>query len=252
MISLVVGRDRRGAARRESDPAVAWRPLAAAQAGVVARWQLLDAGLTAGQVTALLDSRRWAGLFPGVYATFTGTVGDEARLWAAVLVAGRGAVLGGVAALTLAGVPLALPDVLTVCVPADRTPRSWPGVRVVRRRGLAHAAHPAASPPRLRVEEALLDATDATGRPAAVVDLVLRTTTSRCTTPARMLLALSGRARHRHRALLAELLGEAAGGVGSFLERRYLRTVERPHGLPRGTRNRQEPTTGPTGARRKP
>ena len=250
MISHMVGRDRRCAARRESDPAGVWRPLALAQAGVVGRRQLLDAGLTAGQVSALLDARRWVGLFPGVYATFTGPLTDEARLWAAVLVAGRGAALGGEAALALAGVPVPLPDVLTVCVPADRTPRSWPGVRVVRRRGLAHAVHPALAPPRLRVEQSLLDVTDAASRPTVVIDLVLRSTTSRCTTPARMLLALSGRPRHAHRALLTGLLGEAAGGVGSPLERLFLRTVERAHGLPRGTRNRQEQTVGRTGARR--
>ena len=50
--------------------------------------------------------------------------------------------------------------------------------------------------------------------------------------PSTILLALDGRGRVRHRALVVDVLAEVAAGVESPLERRYRRDVERAHGLP--------------------
>ena len=152
----MVGRDRR-VVRNDAGSERAWQRLAAEQAGVVARRQLIELGLTRGQVGALLDSRRWTGLFPGVYATFTGPVSDEARAWAACLAAGEGAVLGGETALWLEKVLPEPPARVTVCVPAERHVTRPPGVRVLRLRRLDELVHPARRPPRLRVEQAVLD-----------------------------------------------------------------------------------------------
>ncbi len=245
MLGAVVGRDRRATAR--ATRLDRWQVLAAEQAGVVARRQLLELGYGEGQVGALLDRHRWDAVRPGVYLTFGGEPAPRAKAWAALLAAGPGAALGGTTALWLWGVLPDPPDAVTVCIPDDRHVVAGAGVRVVRRRRLDDVVHPSASPQRLRLEAALLDATD-TPSTVTLIDLVLRATNSRRTTPARILLALAGRNRHRHRALLHDVLGEAAEGVGSALERRYLRTVERPHGLPRGRRNRQERRSdGPTG-----
>jgi hypothetical protein len=52
---------------------------------------------------------------------------------------------------------------------------------------------------------------------------------------------LDRRARHRHRALLQDLLTEVAGGAHSPLELRFVRDVERPHGLPHGDRQSSRP-----------
>lgn len=225
----------------------AWQRLAAEQAGVVSREQLLAAGCTVGQVGALLDARRWTGLHLGVYAVFTGPVPNMTRAWAAVLHAGSGAALGGTAALWLWGVLDAPPKRLTVCIPWERRVRPPDGVVVVRRRRLNEAVHPVGSPPRVRLEEALLDVVRATPRPGQVVDLVIRATATRRTTPARIRAALAQRPRIRHRALLTEILGEVAEGVQSALESRYRRAVERTHGLPRAERNRPEPVVDETG-----
>ena len=62
---------------------------------------------------------------------------------------------------------------------------------------------------------------------------------SRRTSAARLQHALEARSRHGRRALLSELLGDVALGVESPLELRYLRDVERPHGLPQGDRQHQ-------------
>jgi very-short-patch-repair endonuclease len=59
---------------------------------------------------------------------------------------------------------------------------------------------------------------------------------TRRTTAARLRLALDARSRHSRRLLLRELLADVADGVESPLELRYLRDVERAHGLPEGRR----------------
>ncbi|WP_143448642.1 hypothetical protein [Kineosporia sp. A_224] len=205
----------------------------------MSREQLLATGCTVGQVGALLDARRWTGLHLGVYAVFTGPVPAMTQAWAAVLHAGRGAALGGTAALWLWGVLDSPPKRLTVCIPWERRVRAPTGVVVVRRRRLDEVVHPVGSPPRVRLEEALLDVVR-NAPPGQVVDLVIRATATRRTTPGRIRAALVQRPRIRHRALLAEMLGEVTEGVQSALESRYRRAVERAHELPRAERNRPE------------
>lgn len=161
-------------------------------------------------------------------------------MWAALLHAGKGAVVGGASALWLCGVLDAAPATVTVCLPARRRMTPVPGVRFVRRRRLAGAAHPASSPPRLRVEEAVLDVADAAHRAEDVVDVVVRAVQRRVTTADRLRAALHSRSRHRWRRLLGLVLEDVVTGVRSALEREYLRTVERPHHLPPASYNPAE------------
>lgn len=236
-----------GQADRPAKPS--WERLAAAQSGVLARRQLLTLGLSDEAVEARLRRGQWVRLHPGIYLTFTGPVPALAQAWGAVLAAGDRAVLGGRTALWLWGVLNVPETVVTVCVPGDRRVVAPAGVQVRRRRRLDDLAHPAVRPPRLRVEEAVLDVT-AEGTEGEVVDLVLRATSGRRTTPDRIAAALRRRHRHPHRALLQDLLDESAEGVQSPLELRYRRGVERAHGLPRGERNVPERVVGRTGASR--
>lgn len=238
-----------GAERQAPGPS-SWQDLAADQAGVVTRAQLLELGLTRGAIDARVTGQRWARLHPGVFITFTGPVPDTARTWAALLAAGDDAALGGRTALWLWGVIDAPEAVVTVCIPATRRAVTPSGTRILRRCRLREQVHPVAMPRRLRLEEALLDVTDEVDGEAEVVGLVLRATSSRRTTAARVLEALGRRRQHRHRALLGELLAEVVEGVQSPLERRYRRGVERAHGLPRGEYNAGERAVGRSGARR--
>lgn len=91
------------------------------------------------------------------------------------------------------------------------------------------------NPPRLLVEDTVLDLC-AGGGPDDAVTWLTAAVRDRLTTPARLVRALRGRARHPHRALLLGLLADVAAGVESYLELLYLRDVERPHGLPPGDR----------------
>ena len=230
----MVGKGERAAGRRHGRP---WSELAEAQAGVVSRVQLLDLGLSSGAIASRLRSGRWSRLLPGVYLTWAGPRSDLANVWAAVLYAGGASAAGGLSALWLWGVVPAPPDVLTVCVPTSRRVRAQPGLRVVVRRGWEGAVHPAALPPRLRVEDALLDVVATADDEARVVDLVLRAVNGRHTTAARLLSALARRSRMRWRRLVEELATEVEDGVRSALELRWARDVERRHGLPQAERN---------------
>ena len=58
------------------------------QSGVLARWQALELGLSPDLIRERLRRGRWQKVYPGVYACFTGTIGRQPALWAAVLHAG--------------------------------------------------------------------------------------------------------------------------------------------------------------------
>jgi hypothetical protein len=151
-----------------------------------------------------------------------------------VLLGGDDAILGGKAAAHLHGLVEMPPKVITVLVPhgTKRTARGpW---QFVQERESARR-HPRGAPPRLDVEETVLDLCDVLDR-ARVVDLVTRAVQTRKTTADRLCSRLCERPRHGQRRLLLELLTEVADGAESPLELRYLGDVERRHGLPAGRR----------------
>jgi hypothetical protein len=102
------------------------------QAGVVCRAQAMRAGMSALQIDRLVARRRWVPLLPRVYRASEYRLTDEARLWAAVLWAGDGAVPCGRAALWWHGLLPAAPQTITLTVPG-RCPDPRPGVDVCRR-----------------------------------------------------------------------------------------------------------------------
>jgi hypothetical protein len=212
--------------------------LSAGQAGIVARRQLTEIGIRRPIVRSQMRLKRWRRVLPGVYATFTGPLPDLARVWAAVLYAGPNSAASHDSAAWLAGLRADLPDRLDVCVAHGHRHRaSRRTVRVHQSRHLAARLHPARRPPQTNLEDTILDLTDATSSSRTVIDLVLHACQQRQTTAARLSLKMRSRKRLRWRVLLKEVLTEVRDGVLSPLERRYLRDVERAHGLPKGTRN---------------
>jgi hypothetical protein len=63
------------------------------QAGVITRKQAIGHGMSTGAIAWKLRSGRWQQAYHGVYATFTGPLSRTAELWAAVLYAGKDAML---------------------------------------------------------------------------------------------------------------------------------------------------------------
>jgi hypothetical protein len=214
------------------------RQLLASQGHVVARQQAIDLGLG---VEALRNRARygdWQRLLTGVYADFTGAPTREAQVWAALLRAGPGAAASHWTAAERHGIVDKPGAAIHLTVPADRHPARWapiPGVVIHRSRFLEQAVHPAMSPPCTRVEHTVLDLIEASAAFEEAYDWICRAVGRRRTTSARLREAMATRPRMRWRPDLELALGDAQGALSVF-ERRYLRGVERPHGLPTATR----------------
>jgi hypothetical protein len=206
------------------------------QRGVLSRRQALDIGMTGDLIKSMLRSGRWRQLHRGVYATFTGEPCRAAMQWAVVLRAGQGAVLSHHTAAELDGLAWKRSAVIHVSVPAERRVAAIPGVMVHRSERVAEARHPSLLPPRTRIEETVLDLTQVSDAFDDAFEWLCRACGGRLTTPQRLASAMAVRKKLRWRGSLAAALDEVAGGVHSGLEYRYVRDVERPHGLPRGTR----------------
>lgn len=209
------------------------------QAGVVSRAQARRCGTTDSRIAAQIRTGRWQRVFPGVVATFTGDMPWPARLWAALLYAGTGAVLSHRTAAELHGLVDQRPGPVHVSVPHTRRVVARHGLVVHRVSDPRRLRHPARVPPRTTVEETVLDLA-ASGRSLdEAVGWLLTAVGSRLTTPGRIADAMRNRGRMRWRRDLAAALADAAAGCHSVLEYRYRRFVERAHRLPAGVRQQR-------------
>lgn len=210
--------------------------LAGFQARVVTREQALGLGLSRHALARLTGNGEWTQLARGAYLTAAVEPTWDALAWAGVLLGGQGARLGPRASAFKHGLRPA-PETVDVLVPAARPIRIGGPWRFQREGDGVRSPRTVGSPPRLTVEDTVLDLCDE-GGPGEVVSLVTTVCQKRLTTTDRLLRALRARSRHRHRKLLLDLLAEVAAGCESALEVHYARDVERAHGLPRGERQR--------------
>jgi len=214
------------------------------QAGVISRGQVLEAGGAEHDVARLLRRREWARVYPGVYVEHTGPLTSEQREWAAILYYAPAA-LGGETALQKYGVRVGTRATSTadsaIWLAVDRSRRlqERPGVKLQRVTDLERRTMTNLSPPRIRLEHAVLDIAAAADDQATAVAVLADACRSRRTTAPRLLDALEKRPRLRHRRLLRRILCDVAQGVHSVLEHMYLTRVERPHALPTARRQRQ-------------
>lgn len=209
------------------------------QEGVLRMTQATGAGMAADSVRNQVRNGRWQKIQRGVYATFTGTPSRRAELWAALLRAGPDAVLSHQTAAELYGLLDNPSPVIHVTVPHETNPArrgKIPGVVVHRSRSISRTRHPALTPPRTRVEETVLDLIECSKSFDEAYDWICRAIGGRRTTAERLRAALDGRPRFRWRRDIELALGDASEGVLSLLELRYVRGVERPHGLPAAKR----------------
>ena len=206
------------------------------QCGVVTRDQALAGGLTADAIRARLRSGRWQLLHRAVYLTYSGPVPRTAQRWAAVLRAGQGAAVSHHTAAELHGLLDHRADAVHVSVPATRRVTAIPGVVVHRSRELDVARHPSRLPPQTRVEETVVDLTQTCASLEDAIGWVAKACGRRLTRPERILAVLVRRRSAKWRAELIDMLRDVADGAHSALEIRYLRDVERAHGLPPASR----------------
>ena len=209
------------------------------QSGVISRKQAILGGMEPDVIDGLLRSRRWQWLQRGSYAVFTGQPPREATLWAALLRAGPGAALSHQTAAELFRLTDRPSSLIHLTIPAGRRVDGIAGAVIHRSARVEEARHPALLPPRTRIEETVLDLT----QNAACAEDAFSWVCSACqrglTTTARLGSAMSTRRKLRWRAELSGLLSDVGEGAHSVLEYRYVRRVERPHGLPRARRQRR-------------
>jgi very-short-patch-repair endonuclease len=208
------------------------------QAGVVSRAQAVRCGVTDSALEFRVRSGRWQRVYPGVFATFTGPLPWRARLWAAVLFAGAGAVLSHRTAAELHGLVAQSAGPVHVSVLHTRRVRAPAGLVVHRVVDPDRLRHPARVPPRTTVTETALDLAHASQTLNEAIGWLLTAVGSRLTTADRIRAALDNRSRMRWRRDLRNALDDAAAGCHSVLEFHYSRSVERAHRLPAGVRQR--------------
>jgi hypothetical protein len=221
--------------------------LLARQSGVISRAQALAAGHRPHDVRRRLRRREWAVVHPGVYVAHTGPVSWLQQAWAAVLLAWP-AVLCHESALQVLEGRRARDDgtaTIHVAVDRQRTVRPPAGIVVHRLANLDAKALWNASPPRLRVEEAALDAAAEATTDLDAVAVLADLVQSRRTTAARLLEALDRRTRIPRRRFLTAVLDDVRSGACSALEHAFLDRVERRHGLPVAERQVSASGNGP-------
>jgi hypothetical protein len=223
----------------EDERSLSWRSQLQAQSRVVSRQQARDAGWPEGTIDGRLRSGTWQWLGRGAYATFTGDLSREARLWAAVLWAGPGAVLSHETAAEIHGLTDKPGAQIHVTVPAKRRPgqrQKIRGVVIHRSRCLVPEWQPPWRLPRTSVEDTVLDLVAKARTFDDAYGWISKAVGRRLTSPQRLNDALARRPRIRWRTWIAAALTDAAEGVHSPLERNYVNGVERAHGLPTARR----------------
>ena len=206
-------------------------PLLVDQSGVIARRQLLEAGLQPHDLARLVRRRELTPLHHGVYLDHTGEPTWLQRAWGGVLLCWPAA-LSLTSSLRAVEGPGSRPEEpIHVVVRHGRSPKTPPGVVARGCRNLDDRVQWHTGPPRVRYDEAVLDVAAGARSDLAALDELARAVQGRRTTADRLLSRLSARSHVARRAWMAGVLGDVAGGVCSVLEHGYLTRVERPHGI---------------------
>lgn len=178
---------------------------------------------------------RWVRAHPGVYLTTPGRDDWWTRAYAAHLACGADAAWSHETAGYAYGFVTRPPRLVELLVPHRAVLVAPAGTRLRRSRHLDEWVDPMRWPWRTTVEETILDLA-AIGSVDEVFAVLGRALQRDLTTEEALRRRLDARSRHPRRELLGLVLGDVAGGAESAMEVRYLRDVERAHGLPRGVR----------------
>ena len=182
----------------------------------------------------------WARVHDGVYVNHTGPLTSFQRAWAALLRHWPAALAGG-SALQAYGLrtPGAQDATVELAIAGQRRVDPTPGIVVSRVSDFETVARLHLSPPRVRLEHAVLTVASRARSDDAAVAVIADACQTRRTTARLQADALRKMPRLPRRRLLLEVLDDVATGAYSALERRYLVEVERAHGLPTAARQRR-------------
>ena len=220
------------------------------QDGVVAWRQLVDLGASYNDVRRLLGRGELVIVHPRVYVNHSGRPTRSQRQWAAVLACAPAA-LHRESALAAHGMTRDRPtrqgddQRIHLLVDAQRRITPPPGVTIERVADRSAWVQDNRRPPRAQFDYAVLKTAGDRGEGDAIA-LLSDAVHQGLTTPTRLLEVIARLPRLRSRAMLHEVLADVAAGTRSVLEQRYLRDVERAHGLPQGERQLRQRTAGGT------
>lgn len=217
------------------------------QSGVIARRQLTERGVPPHELERLLRRRDLVRVHEGVFLSHTGTPTWLQRAWIGVLIAWPAA-LAGDSALRAADGPGKQgrdDSLIEVAVHRDRRVRMPSGYRLHRVAGFGAKVMWNTGPPRVRVEEALIDVASTARDDFAAISVLADAIQARRTLPSRIRERLDRRPRVPRREFLSGVLADLQHGTCSVLEHGYLTLVERPHGLPTANRQLRGSANGP-------
>jgi very-short-patch-repair endonuclease len=206
--------------------------LSEGQTGVIT-WSSAVRHLGKSAVRWRLRSGRWRRVGTGVLVMQSGPLTETQRLWASILAAGDGAVLGGLTAARLDGLAGFEDHRIYLVIPASRQVRkALPGV-VVHRSWLLEArdVHPVRSPPRTRVSRSIVDAAAWAATERGARAILAAGVQQRLIRAADLSALVEGRPSLRRRALMRAALADVAGGAEALSELDFCDLVRR-FGLP--------------------
>ena len=153
--------DAHGMHQRQAIP-TALRRLAALQDGVISREQAIGHGFGESAIRRVVRQGVWRRISPGIYLTATlEQIPWPALAWAGVLIGGDAARVGGIAAAHLHGLVPEPPSRLQILVRASGAVPKVTGPWDFRReRPAARLPTTGGSPPRLSIEDTVLDLID--------------------------------------------------------------------------------------------
>jgi hypothetical protein len=226
---------------------ITWPELIDFQSRVVSRRQALSHGVAGSTAARKVKLGTWQRLQRGTYATFSGVPPREARLWAAILRAGSGAVLSHETAAEVHGLTDKPSHKIHITVPISHDPTRWgeiPGVIIHRSRNVASQPMPPWQLPRTPIAETVLDLVASSKTFDDAYSWLSRATGRQLATVEMIRAALAARKKMRWRPWLTDALDDLSEGVMFPLERRYVRDVERAHGLPAARRQARRDLAG--------
>ncbi|RZT87970.1 hypothetical protein EV383_4904 [Pseudonocardia sediminis] len=209
-----------------------WDRLLADQAGMVHVAQLRRLGVTWSSLLAQVEAARWRAVVHGVYATFTGPLPRESRIWAALLYGGAAAILSHRTAAEEWHLTPVVDGPVHLTVPYGASAISQPGlVTVHRSRAHSHIVVGTVPPRTSRADTAVdvaVEEPDALSARTALLSLL----TGGGVRPLEVERRLRERPPRRYRRALAAAVGMVRDGVHSVLEEVFAVQVEQAHGLP--------------------
>lgn len=209
------------------------------QSGIVSRSQLLGCAAQPHDIKRLVRRRELTGLIQGVYVNHTGEPTWLQRAWAGTLACWPAALSGTSAIRAVVGPGWRGHDdasPIELAVRRGRTLVQPPGYRVRHLGSLEARVQWNTSPPRVRLEDAILHLASRQDSEWQTIGVLTDACGTRRTTAARLLTGTEALPRLRRRQFIRDVLADLESGACSVLEQGYLRLVERPHGLPAGER----------------